>query len=226
MSGLNSVSNVLFDLDGTLVDSSGTIERSLVHALEQIGIDPLGRGPIRSFIGVPLFDIFRGGFGMSEEDTHTAITLYRDYYDALNQAGSKVYDQVPEVLSALREKGYDLYIATVKPTEIAEKVLSDLELRPFFTGIAGASMGPERRDKTGIIAHALDQFGLKAGVSLMVGDRDQDINGARANGLRSVAVSYGFGSMDELSGAQPDHIVHRTVEIVNLLLGDEGAPWG
>ena len=60
----------------------------------------------------------------------------------------------------------------------------------------------------------------------MVGDRDQDINGARANGLRSVAVSYGFGSMDELSGAQPDHVVHRTVEIVNLLLGDEGAPWG
>jgi phosphoglycolate phosphatase len=220
MPGLNSISNVLFDLDGTLVDSSKTIEMSLVHALEQIGVDPLARGPVRSFIGVPLFDIFRGGFGMSENDTHMAITLYRDYYDALNQAGSKVYDQVPEVLSALRDQGYQLFIATVKPTEIAGKVLSDLELRPFFTGVAGASMGPERRDKTGIIAHALDQFGLEAEVSLMVGDRDQDINGARANGLRSVAVSYGFGSLDELSGAKPDHIVHRSVEIVNLLRGD------
>jgi phosphoglycolate phosphatase len=226
MPGLNSISNILFDLDGTLVDSSRTIEMSLVHALERIGINPLAKGPVRSFIGVPLFDIFRGGFGMSEKDTHAAITFYRDYYDALNQAGSKVYDQVPEVLSALRDQGYDLFIATVKPTEIAEKVLCDLELRPFFAGIAGASMGPERRDKTGIIAHALEQFALEAEVSLMVGDRDQDIDGARANGLRSVAVSYGFGSMDELFGAQPDYIVHCSVEIVNLLLGDKGAPQG
>lgn len=217
MSALKPLKNVLFDLDGTLVDSSGTIERSLRHALERAGVDPDRGHEIASYIGLPLFDIFRDGFGMGEAVTHAAIEDYRSYYDTLNQAGSCVYDGIQGVLSSLSGAGYSLYIATVKPTPIARKVLSDLGLIEHFDGVMGASLGPDRRDKSGIIAHALATFSLAASESVMVGDRDQDINGAQANGLRSIGVTWGFGSREEIEQARPDQVAEVSADISRLL---------
>ena len=217
MHQLSTVRNVLFDLDGTLVDSSRTILDSVRHALETIGVDPATGPRVQSLIGMPLFDIFTRAYGMPREQAMEAIDLYREYYDRLNQAGTTVYDGVREGLASLQGSGLGLYIATVKPTPIAAKVLSDLDLRKHFDGIAGASMGPERRDKSSIIAWALSRFGLDASESLMVGDRDQDIEGARENGLRSLAVCYGFGHTDEIEEARPDHRVSRFGEISELL---------
>ena len=212
------LNNVLFDLDGTLVDSSRTILDSVVHALETLGVDPDSVPDVRTLIGMPLFDIFVGQYGMAPDRAQEAIDLYRDYYDRLNQAGTEVYEGVREGLSRLRASGLKLYIATVKPTPIAEKVLEDLGLREHFNGVAGASMGPQRRDKTSIIAHALNTFELDAECTAMVGDRDQDINGARANGLASMAVTYGFGHLDELENARPDHQADGFAEVSSLLL--------
>lgn len=218
MAELKGVRNVLFDLDGTLVDSSGTIEVSLQHALDRAGIGDGHGKVISSYIGMPLFDIFREGFGLGLEQTHAAIDDYRTHYDSLNQAGSCVYDGIPNVLTALSGGGYCLFIATVKPTEIAHKVLSDLDLIGHFDGVMGASMGPERRDKSSIIAYALSSFDLQASESMMVGDRDQDINGAQAHGLRSVGVTWGFGCRDEIEQAGPDHVVEQSGDITRLLL--------
>lgn len=218
MDCLKHIRNILFDLDGTLVDSGQTILTSVLHALERLDIDPDSGPGVESLIGVPLLDIFVGEYGMPQKQAQRAIDIYRDHYEQLNQAGTTVYGGVREGLSHLQNHGYDLYIATVKPTSIAEKVLQDLDLRQHFSGVAGASMGPERRGKTGIITHALDKFGLDAGRSMMVGDRDQDVNGARHNGLVSVAVTYGFGHAEELAGAAPDHTVDGFTEIVSLLL--------
>ena len=106
---------------------------------------------------------------------------------------------------------------STQATPIAESVLGDLGLRVHFSGVAGASMGPQRRAKERIIAWALDRFELAASESLMVGDRDQDIDGARANGLPSVAVSWGFGSDGELEKAAPDYQASRFSELVALL---------
>lgn len=217
MQRMNGLRNVLFDLDGTLVDSSGTILASLTHALESLGRDPTEGPPVASLIGRPLLDIFTGPFGMTPALAHEAIDRYRAHYEALNQEGTRVYDGVREGLEALGAGGYALFIATVKPTPIAEKVLSDLALRAHFSGVVGATMGPERRGKSAIIAHAIDLHDLSRDRSLMVGDRDQDIHGARENGLRSLAVTWGFGSRDELENAAPDHVAERFGDIPRLL---------
>lgn len=219
MSEMKALRNVLFDLDGTLVDSSKTILDSVFHALETLDVDPHSGPDVRTLIGMPLYDIFVGKYGMTAERAQLAIDIYRDHYEGLNQAGTTVFEGVREGLGRLQENGLSLYIATVKPTAIAEKVLVDLELRAHFTGVAGASMGPERRDKTGIIAHALDKFALDARETAMVGDRDQDINGARDNGLSSLAVTYGFGLEDELSAATPDHSAIHFDQVSTILLG-------
>jgi len=220
---MNMIRYLLFDLDGTLVDSSLTISASLYYALDRLGISTAGQAPVASIIGMPLLDIFRGPYEMTHEQANAAVAHYRECYDNLAQAGTRVYDNIREALSTLQEGGFGLYVATVKPTPIAEKVLRDLDLRGYFDGVAGASMSHERRDKASIIAHALRKFDLDPLQSLMIGDRDQDIFGARQNGLPCIAVTYGFGSRGELESARPEHMAGHAGEIVALLMNPSGA---
>jgi phosphoglycolate phosphatase len=215
---MKKIQNLLFDLDGTLVDSSKTIIASIAFALRRMGFELSMNSSVEAVIGASLFDIFRNQFEMSDEQAYVAIDLYREHYDSLNQEGTRVYENIPEVLPRLKKAGYRLFIATVKPTQIADKVLSDLDLRSWFDGIAGSSMDSERRDKSSIIAHALRKFDLDPLHSIMIGDRDQDITGARENGMPAIAVTYGFGSREELVSARPDHVVERSEEIVSLLV--------
>ena len=218
------VENVFFDLDGTLVDSSATISACIDYAMAEVGVERNSVKPVRSLIGAPLLDIFRVEFGLDGQRVDRAIDLYRERYDAMEQAGTRVYDGVLELLSALRDVGGRLFIATVKPTEIAEKVLSDLGLDAYFDGVSGSSMDHIRRDKAGIIAHALGTWGLDASRSTMIGDREQDIQGARKNGMGAIAVTWGFGSRDELDAAGPDHMVDHASDIFPLLVNPSETP--
>jgi phosphoglycolate phosphatase len=215
---LKDINNLLFDLDGTLVDSSGTITTCIEYALDKVGMTTVNSTPIQTLIGAPLLDIFLNEFGLTQEQTDQAIHHYREHWDSRKQAGSRIYEDIQAVLSNLQETGYRLFIATVKPTSIAEKVLEDLSLRSYFEGVAGSSMNHERREKSRIIAHALQKFGLDPIRSMMIGDRHQDIAGARDNGLAAMAVTYGFGTREELYAAEPDHIVEHARDITSLLI--------
>ena len=217
------IQNLLFDLDGTLVDSSRTIGVSIDFALNSMEVEQPPDKPVEAMIGRPLLDIFRNEFGLTKQQAFTAIDLYRSHYDSLNQAGTIVYDRIREVLPALKKAGYRLFIATVKPTEIADKVLTDLDLRSCFDGVAGSSMDSTRRDKSSIIAHALRTFGIDPLHSMMIGDRDQDINGARENGMDAIGVTYGFGSRNELAAAQAAHVIDHSEEILALLVNPNAA---
>ncbi len=231
---IQDIENLLFDLDGTLVDSNGTISASLNYALDKLGVGLTADYSVETFIGMPLLDIFRNEFELSTEQADTAIAhyrvhydelgrIYRVHYDELGRTGSRIYSNIEEVLSELRHAGYRLFVATVKPTAIAKKVLLDWKLIPFFDGVAGASVGHQRRDKSSIIAHVLDEFQLDPSRSMMIGDRAQDIAGARENGLSALAVAYGFGSREELHAAGPDYIVEHAAEIAALLQPRESA---
>lgn len=211
------VRNLLFDLDGTLIDSSETIGNSINFALNHVGVSVNSGPPIKSLIGMSLLDIFRHSFGMGEVQAETAIHHYREHFERQAQNGTRVYPDIRAVLSGLQKSGYRLFIATVKPTSIAESVLDDLQLRSYFDGVAGSSMTHERRQKTDIIAHALRKHGLDPSSSMMVGDRAQDIYGAQDNGLMAVAVTWGFGAREELDASRPDHVVDQSLEILELL---------
>jgi len=217
MAALNGVRNLLFDLDGTLVDSRKTIVDSIRHALLSEGLDASSAADVKSMIGRPLYEIFTDNYGLSRSKALKAIDVYRDYYDSLDQAGTIVYPGVRDGLAALKAAGYRLFLATVKPTGIADKVLNDLGLRGHFAGVAGASMGPERREKSAIIAWALSEHGIESTSSLMIGDRDQDIEGARENGLPALAVNWGFGSTEEFDRARPAYRADRFEDVVSLL---------
>jgi len=214
---MQKIHHILFDLDGTLVDSSGAIRAALTHALQHLGRDYPADCAIETLIGTPLVDIFRDRFGIDGDAAEQAIAHYREYYDRQAQAGTRVYDRVAETLDTLCASGIGLFVATVKPSPIADKVLRDMGLRRYFKGVAGSTMDHARRDKGDIIRHALQRHGLDAARSIMVGDRAQDISGARHNGLYAIGVTYGFGSLEELTAAGPDHMVSCASEIPALL---------
>lgn len=212
------IHHILFDLDGTLVDSSEAIRASLDHALRGMGLAFPGDRPVERLIGLPLVDIFRDEFGVTGEVAERAIADYRRHYDAEARSGTRVYEHVTESLEALCRAGCRLAVATVKPAPIASKVLADMGLAHYFSGVAGSSMDHTRRDKGDIIRHALQEFRLDPARSAMVGDRAQDIRGARDNGLYAVAVTWGFGPRAELIAAGPDHLVDCWSELPGLLL--------
>jgi phosphoglycolate phosphatase len=215
---LNGFDNLLFDLDGTLVDSSATIAAALAFALERSGLGGFGGRDVTALIGRPLLDIFEGEFGLGRAPALRAVDLYREQYDRLAHAGTRVYPGVEHLLAELQQAGFRLLAATVKPTRIARSVLSGMSLQAYFSDVAGASLGPERRDKCSIIAHAVGRLELDPARSLMIGDRREDIAGARANGLQAIGVSYGFGSMEELRAADPLCVVGHPREIGALFV--------
>lgn len=213
---MRAVENILFDLDGTLVDSSGAIRASLAHALERIGGRFPEDLPVTGMIGLPLLDILRQHFGVVGEPAEQAIAYYRSHYDRHARAATIVYEHIDTVLSHLHGAGLRLYVATVKPAPIARKVLREMGLSNCFDGVAGSSMDHRLRDKAGIIRALVREHGLAPQRSAMVGDRAQDVAGARANGLLAVGVTWGFGSAGELAAAQPDHLLQRPAEITPL----------
>jgi phosphoglycolate phosphatase len=218
MQATQKINHILFDLDGTLVDSSGAIKAALDHALQALGRHYPPDCPIEGLIGTPLIDIFREQFGIVGEPAERAIAQYREYYDRQARGGTRVYDHVEETLDRLCASGIGLFVATVKPSPIAEKVLHEMGLQRYFKGVSGSSMDHRLRGKGDIIRHTLQQYGLEAGHAVMVGDRAQDIHGARQNGLYAVGVTWGFGSLAELTAAGPDHLARCASEIPALVL--------
>ena len=130
-----------------------------------------------------------------------------------------VYPGVPEMLARLRSANKRLVLATSKPTCFAEPILKHFGLHHHFALIVGANLDGTRIAKDEVIAHALSELnGAPREAMVMVGDRDLDILGARAAGLDSVGVTYGYGSPEELEQAAPTHLVHSVEELDGLLL--------
>jgi len=222
---LKNITHLLFDLDGTLVDSSVAIRSSLTHALDRLGSALPADLAIETLIGTPLVDIFRDQFGIVGKRADRAIAHYRAHFDETAAAGTRVYDHINDTLDRLRTAGYRLFVATVKPSPIARKVLRDMRLDHHFNGVAGGSMDHSRRRKADIIEYVTQQNGLDPSCSLMIGDRAQDISGAHRNGLRAIGVTYGYGSLEELTMAGADHLVACPEEIPRLLL-EKRSPGG
>lgn len=208
----------LFDLDGTLTDPGIGITNSVMYALDKYGIHVSDRAELFSFIGPPLGESFRRQFGFSEEQAKQAVEYYREYFRPKGIFENSVYEGIPELLEKLREKNVRVALATSKPYEFAVRILEHFELKQYFDYIGGATMDGRISKKADVITHLLDEFGNvdKAEV-LMVGDRAQDIEGAKANGLRSAGVLWGYGSAEELRAAGADYLAARPEELLLIV---------
>ena len=206
--------NYLFDLDGTLTDPGVGIKNSIRYALEQFGLPQLEDKTLDCFIGPPLVDSFQKYCGVSFEDATELTRLYRVYFADKGLFENEVLDGAKEILEALASAGGKIYLATSKPVVFATKILDYFGLSAYFDFIGGSNIDGSRNRKKEVISYVLEENQLRAGESLMIGDRIYDIEGARECGLDCAGVLVGYGSVEELSSA--DYVCPSLLDIIKL----------
>lgn len=197
---------LLFDLDGTLVDSEDGIVDSVQHALRAMGRPAMAREAIIPLIGPPLLDTFRAMFG-EESLAVQAVAEYKRHYDASGWHLFRVYDGIEAAVRALHAHGHRLAVATSKTERFARRIVAELPFGGCFADVTGTSEDGRLRYKADLIAEALRRGDVAGGGAVMIGDRRMDIEGARAHGLRSLGVLWGFGDAPELESAGATRLV-------------------
>ncbi|MBQ9963908.1 MAG: HAD hydrolase-like protein [Clostridia bacterium] len=209
---------LLFDLDGTLTDPALGITRAVQYALRHFGLEETDPQKLLSYIGPPLLDTFRS-YGLTDEQSYEALRVYREYFADIGLYENAVYEGIPEFLKAAQSAGYVLIMATSKPEMYACRLMQYFGLTEYFACIAGSDMAETRADKAAVIRYAMQRVGITdVREAVMIGDRKFDVQGAKDFGMRSVAVSYGYGSMEELKKSQPTMLVHTVKELSDLFI--------
>lgn len=203
---------LVFDLDGTLSDPREGIVRCLLHALAESGVAPPA-GDLTRFIGPPLLDSLTELTG-SAEGGAAALAAYRRCYTGGGMLENVPYEGIDHALAALADRAPALFVATSKPHVYAEAIVDHFGMSRFFRGVYGPELSGERAGKAELLAWLLAREALAPSDVVMIGDREHDILAARANGTRSVGVSWGFGSVAELRAAGADVICDTAAELV------------
>ncbi len=204
----------LFDLDGTLIDSGEGITNSAAYSLRKFGIEIKDKRELYRFIGPPLHESYENFYGFSKEKVKTAVEYYREYYREKGIFENQIYEGVEDLLKTLYDAGKTLIVATSKPKLFAEQILNYLDLAKYFICIAGANMDGTMTKKAEVIQCGLTTADVSDfSKAVMIGDREHDILGAKAVGMDSVGVLYGYGDYEELKNAGADYIVEKAQDI-------------
>ena len=198
---------ILFDLDGTLTDPKEGITNCVKYALGHFGIEEHNEKKLLKFIGPPLIDSFKDFYGFSEDDAHLAIKKYRERFSTIGILENSVMDGAVELLSYLKNSGKKIALATSKPILFAERITEKYGLSEYFDYQVGAEMDGTRNYKNEVISYILELSGEKNLSSvIMVGDRKQDILGAKKCNIASIGVKCGYAEESELEEAGADFI--------------------
>jgi len=207
---------VLFDLDGTLVDSAPGIFSSVRHAAAALGLPAPMPSQLRGMVGPPLQDGFALVLGVAVADVPRAVDAYREHYAAGAMLDVTVHSGVPELLADLRDAGAILAVATSKPEPFAVRVLAHTGLLPCFAGVHGATMDGSVRHKDQVVAAALAAH--PAGRDpVLVGDRSHDVLGAAAHGLPCIGAGWGPAADGELERAGAAAIAATPADVLPAL---------
>lgn len=190
---------IFFDLDGTLTDSGPGIMNCAQLALDHFGIPVEDRAQLRAFVGPPLRQSF-ARFGVPAEDIDEAIRVFRGRYVPIGKFENSPYPGIQDLLRELKEAGYALFVATSKPEVTAVEVLEHFHLAQYFDRICGASLEAGRESKADVITYLLAQIG-DPGQTVMVGDTDYDVIGAKAHGIPTIGVTWGYGEAAAMEAA-------------------------
>ena len=211
---------VLFDLDGTIVDSGEGVTNSVTYALNKFGITVDDKKSLSKFIGPPLIYSFKTFYGFDEEKALTAIEYYREYYTAKGILEGYVYDGVENLFRDLKNAGMRLILATSKPEEFARRIMKNAHLDTYFEYMAGASMDEKTRNsKIEVIEYALKTANIDTPSEVvMVGDRFYDIEGAHHFGIDCIAVEYGYGNREEFEKFNADYIAKPPLDVSKILI--------
>ena len=205
----------LFDLDGTLTDSGEGIMKSAAKALDHYGVVYNGWQSLGDFVGPPLHDTFIK-YGIPNEQADDAVEVYRSRYNTIGKFENHPYDGIPELLSRLREEGYQLLVATSKPEDLSIEIMEKFDIAKYFHRICGASLDRSRTNKEDVIDYLLNE-NETADEIIMVGDTTFDIVGAAAHNIPGIGVAWGYGKVQDMIDAGAAAIANTPEELYALL---------
>jgi phosphoglycolate phosphatase len=213
---------VLFDLDGTVTDSAPGILACLRYSLDSVGHPGLPQSILTKFLGPPLVDSFLEHAELSEDRAQAALRAYRERFTAVGMFENSVFPGIGELLAGLAASGVVLALATSKPELFANRILAHFGLAGYFQVVVGAELDGRRNAKAEVVAealHRLSQIGRLPAEArpVMVGDREHDVAGARANGLSCIGVGWGYAAPGELERAGAVTVVADAAELDHVL---------
>jgi len=211
---------VLLDLDGTLTDPYRGISRCIIHALQTLQIPVPAEQDLKNWIGPPLKQSFGSWFESCDvkADADLALALYRERFSSKGLFENEVYPGIPELLSGLAASGTNFYLATSKPHVYAKQILEHFELDGFFSAVHGSELDGRNSGKYDLLAMIMATEHLSTASCIMVGDRHHDIDAAKAHGITSVGVLWGYGGKTELREAGADRITATVEELRQIFV--------
>lgn len=208
---------ILFDFDGTLTDSSEGIFKSLTYAFESYGHGTPSADLLKKFIGPPLYHSFTVFCGFDDKHAWEMTDKYRERYRKIGYLESRLYDGIPEMLKALKDRGYILATASSKPLHFVDQICENLGIKKYFDFLGGTEFDNTSESKATVIENAMKNLGAGLDDTLMVGDRLFDIEGAHQVGIPCCAVLYGFGNREEFEEYNAEYIVEKAEEILDIV---------
>ncbi len=214
---------IAFDLDGTLSDPAHGLVQGFVYCFKKLGIPYDSEDSLRKYIGPSLYEEWQEDFGFTPDEANNAIEVFREYYNIYGWWDNTLYDGIPEMLSALKEAGKKVVLATSKPLDTAKKVLELFGLTRYFDFIGGA--GNHQNDqKWQVLNMALTGVGVdisdpdELSECVLVGDRKYDAEGAGICGIDSIGVMWGHGTPEELSSSGFTALAENVDGILKMLI--------
>lgn len=218
------ISNILLDLDGTLTDPKQGITRCIQSALSKLGVDSPESDQLEWCIGPPLKASFARLLKTTDETLlQQAVTLYRERFSEIGQFENRMYPNIRKSLHRIAISGIHIFLSTAKPGIYAKSILDYFSLTPFFDGIYGSELNGRLTDKSDLVAHILEREKLPRKSTLIAGDRCHDVIAGKKNGIMTAAVTYGYGSSEELESSRPDLVFNSFTEFTGHLIQHQGS---
>ena len=205
---------VLFDLDGTIIDSAPGIRATFEYTLARYGVKATEQ-QMRSFLGPPLNDSFSKM--VDPQSVDDCVRIYRERYAEDGSFRCSAYPGIEETLCRLRDEGWTVCLATSKLHEEAVRILTRLELAQYFDYISGSTDDGRLETKADVIRDVLAQPCVSGKCCVMIGDRSHDMEGAAECGLSAVGVLYGYGDQEELDAYSPLALCKSPREVGDFL---------
>jgi phosphoglycolate phosphatase len=208
--------SLLFDLDGCIVDSLGSIVRCWTETLPEFGLAVPPAAEIRAHVGPPVHEAAQAfAAGRDEAQIAAIVAAYRAR--SARATDVEPFPGMPALLRQLAERGWTLGIATSKSIEVAEPTLERLGLAPLFAVVEGTRVDEIGTDKATVVGRALARLAPRVPLAL-VGDREHDVHGGHAHGLPVIGVLWGYGSESELTAAGADHLLASPADLGTYLM--------
>ncbi|HEY0370992.1 MAG TPA: HAD-IA family hydrolase [Thermoanaerobaculia bacterium] len=207
---------VLFDLDGTLVDSYTALAEAVNHARRADGLTDLSDARVRTFVGDGVEKLLQRAFERADISP-TLVDAFETRYDEVCCEESKVLADVESTLERLSALGVEMAVCTNKPTSFSKKILDFLDLSRYFRAIVGPDAAGARKPDAQHLLFTLESVRCAPEETLFVGDMPIDIRAARNSGIDVAVVPTGSSTREQLAAAEPDHFLERFSDLIKIV---------